>query len=112
MFDLSLQEWIKNVKFHSASLLYFFYFQQINVFEYDDSDGNQDKLEDLKNIVDGVNDEEWPTLNKADTAVPIEQLREETRQRWITLTLIKQLAELMSKLKSVAETHRNSFQII
>ena len=90
-------------------LLYFifFYLQQINVIPCDENDGNQDKLKDLKDIVDGVDDEEWPTLHKADTAVPKDQLREETRQRLITLTLIKQLAQLMSKLKSVAETHRN-----
>ena len=61
-------------------------------------------MDSFKQIADKLNNTRWPTLKNRDT-VPADQLRDQTRQRLITLTLLNHLAKLMAKLDEVANKH-------
>ena len=66
-----------------------------------------ENLNTFKNMADQLDDADWPTLKNKDT-IPVDQLRDQTRKRLITLTLIFQLAQLMSELYKVADTYIGS----
>ena len=69
-------------------------------------------MDDLKRVANSLDKARWPTLKNKDGAVPKDKLVEVTRERLITLTLMKQLAKLMGDLNKVAnssmDTHNTS----
>ena len=62
----------------------------------------EQNLQILETIADGLNKSRWPILKNKDGAVPNDKLEEVTRARLITLTLMKQLSQLMSVLHRLA----------
>ena len=65
----------------------------------------EQNLQILETIADDLKKSRWPILKNKDGAVPNNKLEEVTRARLITLTLMKQLSQLMSEL------HRVTLQI-